>query len=86
LRQFSDDMSRAFFRFRVVVAKQSYGRRDRHAEHVAIFQAAIDGRADDAVALLAEHHAHTSSLVTRLVQQRARLRAGVPGWLARHPF
>lgn len=69
LRAYSEDLSESFYRFRIVAAGQSYGRRDPHAEHTAIFQMAIDGRADEAVALLAEHYHHTSTLVTQLAEQ-----------------
>jgi DNA-binding GntR family transcriptional regulator len=34
-----------------------------HAEHVAIFEAAIGGKADEAVQLLVQHYTRTATLV-----------------------
>ena len=62
---FCAELRDEFYRFRVVAAGQSYGQRDPQAEHLAIFHASIDGRADEAIALLAEHYALTSELVSQ---------------------
>jgi DNA-binding GntR family transcriptional regulator len=56
LRGFCDSLADEAYRFRQVAAGVSFSSRNEHAEHVAIFQAAIDGRADDAVRLLEAHY------------------------------
>lgn len=78
IRDFAEELSQTFYRYRVVAAGHSYGRRDPHAEHAAIFQAAIDGRADDAVALLSEHYTHTSTLVAQLAKQHQDAQGRLP--------
>ena len=70
LRGFCDSLADEAYRFRQVAAGVSFSSRNEHAEHVAIFQAAIDGRADDAVRLLEAHYERTSSVVAS--QARAR--------------
>lgn len=51
------------YRFRQVAAGQSFSSRNVHAEHVAIFEAAIGGKADEAVQLLVQHYTRTATLV-----------------------
>ena len=63
LRAFCDSLADEAYRFRQLAANQAFGSRDVHAEHLAIFEAAIDGRADAAVQLLEQHYARTSALV-----------------------
>jgi DNA-binding GntR family transcriptional regulator len=46
-----------------VAAGRSFSSRNEHAEHVAIFEAAIAGKADEAVALLVQHYTRTATLV-----------------------
>ena len=70
LRGFCDSLADEAYRARQVAAGHSFSQRNEHAEHLAIFQAAIDGRADDAVRLLGEHYQRTAQLVDR--QARAR--------------
>jgi DNA-binding GntR family transcriptional regulator len=63
LRAFCDSLADEAYRFRQVAANQSFSSRNEHAEHVAVFEAAIEGRADDAVRLLGEHYTRTSQVV-----------------------
>ena len=70
LRGFCDSLADEAYRFRQVAAGQSFSKRNEHAEHVAIFEAAIEGRADDAVRLLGEHYTRTAAVVA--TQARAR--------------
>ena len=65
LRAFCDSLADEAYRFRQLAANQAFGSRDVHAEHVAIFEAAIDGRADAALQLLEQHYTRTSALVAR---------------------
>jgi DNA-binding GntR family transcriptional regulator len=65
LRGFCDSLADEAYRFRQVAAGRSFSSRNEHAEHVALFEAAIDGRSDDAVRLLTEHYTRTSALVAR---------------------
>lgn len=74
LRAFCDQLADEAYRFRQLAAGRSFHSRNEHAEHVAIFDAAIEGRADDAVRLLGEHFAKTATLVA--TQARANGRAG----------
>jgi GntR family carbon starvation induced transcriptional regulator len=61
LRQFCASLTDEAYRFRQVAASQSFAKRDE-AEHIAIFQASIDGRAEEAVALLEAHYRKTAAL------------------------
>jgi len=67
---FCDSLADEAYRFRQVAAGKSFSKRNEHAEHVAIFEAAIEGRADDAVRLLGEHYTRTAAVVA--TQARAR--------------
>ena len=73
LRGFCDTLADEAYRFRQLAADRAFHKRNEHAEHVAIFEAAIDGRADDAVRLLGEHYDRTAALVA--TQARANGRA-----------
>lgn len=63
LRTFCDSLAEEHYRFRQIAAGRSFSQRDAHAEHVAIFEAVIEGRADDAVAALTAHYQRTASTV-----------------------
>ena len=63
LRGFCDSLADEAYRFRQVAAGRSFSSRNEHAEHVAIFEAAIAGKADQAVALLVQHYTRTATLV-----------------------
>lgn len=63
LRSFCGSLADEAYRFRQVAAGQHFSSRHVHAEHVAIFEAAIAGRADDAVQLLVQHYTRTADLV-----------------------
>jgi DNA-binding GntR family transcriptional regulator len=60
LRGFCDDLADQSYRYRQVAAGQAFSKRDEHAEHVAIFEAVIDGRGDDAVRSLEAHYTRTA--------------------------
>jgi DNA-binding GntR family transcriptional regulator len=70
LRGFCDSLADEAYRFRQVAAGKSFSKRNEHAEHLAIFEAAIEGRADDAVRLLGEHYARTSAVVATQARER----------------
>lgn len=63
MRGFCDSLADEAYRFRQVAAGQSFSSRNEHAEHVAIFEAAIAGDADQAVKLLVQHYTRTATLV-----------------------
>lgn len=63
LRGFCDSLADEAYRFRQVAAGRSFSSRNEHAEHVAIFEAAIAGKPDEAVALLVQHYTRTAALV-----------------------
>jgi GntR family transcriptional regulator, carbon starvation induced regulator len=67
MRQFCKTMAEEAFRFRQVAASINYAKRDEHAEHVALFQASINGDADKAVALLNAHYQRTAHLTSQAV-------------------
>ncbi len=72
LRAFCDSLTDEAYRFRQLAAGQVFGLRDAHAEHVAIFDAAILGRTEDAVQLLTQHYTRTSHAVARQAIDPAR--------------
>ena len=63
MRGFCDSLADEAYRFRQVAAGQNFSSRNEHAEHVAIFEAAIAGNADEAVKLLVKHYTRTATLV-----------------------
>jgi DNA-binding GntR family transcriptional regulator len=63
MRGFCDSLADEAYRFRQVAAGQSFSSRNEHTEHVAIFEAAIAGDADEAVKLLVQHYTRTATLV-----------------------
>lgn len=63
LRAFCDSLAEESYRFRQIAVDRTFAQRDVHAEHVAVFHAVIDGRADDAVKALEAHYMRTSSAV-----------------------
>ena len=65
LRGFCDTLADAAYRYRQVAAGANFSTRNEHAEHVALFTAAIDGRTDEAVRLLEEHYQRTAAFVAR---------------------
>ncbi len=67
MRQFCNTLAEEAFRFRQVAASSNYARRDEHAEHVALFQASINGDADLAVQLLQSHYQRTAHLTSQAV-------------------
>lgn len=62
LKEFSETLSTESYRYRQVAASKNFGRRDHHAEHIAIFQAAINGDIVSAKQLLLEHYRTTSTM------------------------
>ena len=63
LREFCAALTVDAYRYRQVAASRNFSRRHTHEEHVAIFQAAIHGRSDEAVSLLCQHYQRTSHTV-----------------------
>lgn len=63
LRGFCDDLADESYRYRQVAAGKVFSRRDEHAEHVAIFQAVIEGRTEDALNALESHYTRTAQVV-----------------------
>lgn len=65
LRGFCDTLADEAYRFRQVAAGLSFSSRNEHAEHLALFHAAIDGHADEAVRLLEQHYTRTAAFVAQ---------------------
>jgi DNA-binding GntR family transcriptional regulator len=65
LLNFCANLADEAYRFRQVAAGQSFSSRNVHAEHVAIFEAAIGGKADEAVQMLVQHYTRTATLVAK---------------------
>lgn len=63
MKAFCDTLADEAYRFRQVAAGRSFSSRNEHAEHLAIFEASIEGRMDDAVRLLTQHYTKTSSVL-----------------------
>lgn len=70
LRGFCDTLAEEAYRFRQLAAGKSFTKRNEHAEHLAIFEAAIAGDADTAVLRLTEHYTRTSTLVATQARKR----------------
>jgi DNA-binding GntR family transcriptional regulator len=68
LRAFCDTLADEAYRFRQLAAGKTFSSRNEHAEHVAIFDAAISGHCDEAARLLGEHYTRT----TKVVENQAR--------------
>ena len=75
LKMFCDTLTDEAYRFRQLAAGKVFSSRNEHAEHLAIFDAAIHGRTEDAVRLLGEHYNRT----TGVVATQARELGHVPG-------
>ena len=68
LRAFCDTLAEESYRFRQVAAGKVFTSRDEHAEHVAVFEAVIEGRSDDAVRALEAHYTRTAAVVADQVR------------------
>ena len=68
LRAFCDTLAEESYRFRQVAAGKAFTSRDEHAEHVAVFEAVIEGRSDDAVRALEAHYTRTAAVVADQVR------------------
>jgi GntR family transcriptional regulator, carbon starvation induced regulator len=68
LRAFCASLAEESYRFRQVAAGKAFTSRDEHAEHVAIFEAVIEGRTDDALRALEVHYFRTASVVADQVR------------------
>lgn len=63
LRGFCESLADEAYRFRQMAADQGHAKRNEHNEHRVIFEAVIDGRADDAVLALENHFSRTADIV-----------------------
>lgn len=63
LLSFCDQLADQHHRYRRLAAPRAFAKRGVKAEHQALMQAAIDGRADDAVALLRAHFERTARVI-----------------------
>ena len=70
LRQACDDLADQSYRYPQIAVDRSYQRRNEHAEHMAIFDAFVEGRADDAVSALTDHYGRTSAIVEGTAKAR----------------
>jgi GntR family carbon starvation induced transcriptional regulator len=73
LKGFCDNLTDEAYRFRQLAAVKVFSSRNEHAEHMAIFDAAIHGQTDLAVRLLAEHYTRTSSVVATRARELGRV-------------
>lgn len=72
LRGFCDNLADESYRYRQVAAGKVFSKRDEHAEHVAIFEAVIEGRTDDALRALAAHYTRTTEAVAKQAVSKQR--------------
>ncbi|MEO8280436.1 MAG: GntR family transcriptional regulator [Ideonella sp.] len=70
LRAFCEKLTDENYRFRQMAADQGRTMRNEHDEHVAIFEAVIEGRADDAVRALESHYRRTAEIVGAVVSTK----------------
>ncbi len=64
LKMFCETLTDEAYRFRQLAAGKVFSSRNEHAEHVAIFDAAINGRTQEAIRLLGEHYTRTTQVVS----------------------
>lgn len=64
LKMFCETLTDEAYRFRQLAAGKVFSSRNEHAEHVAVFDAAINGRTDEAIRLLGEHYTRTTQVVS----------------------
>lgn len=72
LRAFCDSLADEAYRFRQLAAVKVFSSRNEHAEHLGIFEAAIHGRAKEAVRLLAEHYTRTAGVISSQAHELGR--------------
>lgn len=63
LKAFCASLMDEAYRFRQMAAHQVFAKRDEQQEHLAVFEAVIEGRVDDAVRALEDHYQRTSEIV-----------------------
>jgi DNA-binding GntR family transcriptional regulator len=68
LRDFCATLSNEAYRYRQLAASKNFTSRHTHEEHVALFHAAIEGKADDAVKFLVAHYRQTSASISEGVK------------------
>jgi DNA-binding GntR family transcriptional regulator len=68
LRDFCALLTNEAYRYRQVAASKNFTSRNVHAEHTALFTAAIESRADDAANILADHYRKTSASITAMAK------------------
>jgi DNA-binding GntR family transcriptional regulator len=74
LRGMCNTLADEGYRFRQIIAQgKTFSSRNEHAEHLAIFEAIIEGRADNAVQLLGEHFTLTSTFVATQAKKLLRV-------------
>lgn len=65
LRDFCASLTNEAYRYRQIAATRNFSSRNEHGEHAALFHAAIEGKADEAVRCLTEHYRKTSVSVLK---------------------
>lgn len=65
LRDFCASLTNEAYRYRQIAATRNFSSRNEHAEHTALFNAAIEGKADEAVRCLTDHYRKTSASVLK---------------------
>ncbi|MDZ4075076.1 MAG: GntR family transcriptional regulator [Hylemonella sp.] len=65
LRDFCASLTNEAYRYRQIAATRNFSSRNEHAEHTALFHAAIEGKADEAVRCLTDHYRKTSASVLK---------------------
>ncbi|MDP4623012.1 MAG: GntR family transcriptional regulator [Hydrogenophaga sp.] len=69
LRDFCATLTGEAYRYRQIAASRNFTQRHEHDEHQTLFDAAIDGRTDEAVQLLTAHYRKTSISVSENARQ-----------------
>lgn len=69
LRDFCALLTNEAYRYRQLAASKNFTQRNAHAEHLALFNAAIEGKSDEAVRILVEHYRKTSNSVSEGAKQ-----------------
>jgi len=78
MKMFCETLADEAYRFRQFAAGKVFSSRNEHAEHVAIFEAAINGHTQEAIQLLGEHYARTTRVVATQAKALAETGKAVP--------
>lgn len=72
MRDFCATLTNEAYRYRQLAASKNFTSRNEHTEHVALFHAAIEGKAEEAIKILTAHYRKTSTSISENARQLLR--------------